>query len=65
MEKIPHFISNCILHLKCGYGIVQKYWPIWGLVSVSELNQNSDFDRTLLLLGNIYEALGSKISKLL
>ena len=30
-----------------GYGIGQKYPPIWVLVSVSDLNQNSGFGRTL------------------
>ena len=32
-----------------GYGIDQKYLPIWVLVSVSDLNQNSGFSRTLIL----------------
>ena len=32
------------------YGIGQKYLPIWVSVSVSDLNQNSGFGRTLLLL---------------
>ena len=51
MEKIPHAISNLILPLKCGfnigYGIGRKYRPIWVSVSVSGLNQNSGFGRTL------------------
>ena len=29
------------------YGIGRMYRPIWVLVSVSDLNQNSGFDRTL------------------
>ena len=46
---IPHTIGKCIFCLKfgfgIGYGIGPKYRPIW--VSVSDLNQNSGFDRTL------------------
>ena len=30
-----------------GYGIDQKYQPIWVSASVSDLNQDSDFGRTL------------------
>ena len=45
MEKIPNTIVNYILSLKCGfgigYGIGQKYQPIWVSVSVSDLNQNT------------------------
>ena len=52
MEKIPHTIGNYILPLKCGfdigYGISQKYRPIWVLVLVSDQNQNSGFGRTLM-----------------
>ena len=52
METIPHTISNYILPLKCGfgigYGIGRKYPPIWVSVSVSDLNQNCGFGRTLL-----------------
>ena len=51
METIPHTISNYILPLKCGfgigYGIGRKYPPIWVSVSVSDLNQNCGFGRTL------------------
>ena len=60
-EKIPHTIDNKIFPLKCGidYGICfgisygigysfsWKYRPIWVLVSVSDLNHNSGFSRTL------------------
>ena len=51
MEKIPQAISNQILPLKCGfgYGIGQKYWPIWVSVSVSDQNQNRGFGRTLTM----------------
>ena len=51
--KIPHAIGNYIFYLKCGfgigYGIGNKYQPIWVLVSVSvsDQNQNSGFGRTL------------------
>ena len=49
MERNPNAIGNQILPLKCsfdiGYGISQKYLPIW--VSVSDQNQNSGFSRTL------------------
>ena len=48
IEKILHTIVNQIFPLKCGfgigYGIGQKYQPIW--VSVSDRNQNSGFGRT-------------------
>ena len=41
--------------MKCGfsigYSIGRKYQPIWGLVSVSDLNQNSSFGRTLGIRG--------------
>ena len=51
MKKIPCTIGNYIFSLKCGfgigYGIGPKYWPIWVSVSVSNLNQNSGFSRTL------------------
>ena len=51
MEKIPHAIGNYILPLICsfgiGCGIGRKYLTIW--VSVSDLNQNSGFGRTLVL----------------
>jgi hypothetical protein len=50
METMPHTMSNYILPLKCGfgigYGIGRKYPPI--LVSVSDLNQNCGFGRTLV-----------------
>ena len=45
MKKIPPSISNYILYLKCGFGIGQKYRPIW--VTVSDLNQNRGFGHTL------------------
>ena len=49
IEKMPHTIGDQIFSLKCGfgidYGIGQKYRPIW--VSVSDLNQNNGFGRTL------------------
>ena len=52
MEKIPHTIGNYILPLKCGfgigYGIGRNYRTIWVSVSVSDLNQNSGFGRTLI-----------------
>jgi hypothetical protein len=52
METIPHIISNYILPLKCGFGIGysigRKYPPILVSVSVSDLNQNFGFGRTLL-----------------
>ena len=32
-----------------GYGIGQKYWPIRVSVSVLDLNQNSGFDRSLVI----------------
>ena len=41
IEKMPHTIG-------IGYGIGRKYRPIW--VSVSDLNQNSGFGRTLLVV---------------
>ena len=51
IEKIPHTIGNQIFPLKCGfgigYGIGRKYQPIQVSVSVSDLNQNSGFGRTL------------------
>ena len=54
MEKILYAIGNQILPLKwglgIGYGIGLKYWSIW--VSVSDLNQNSGFGRTLILTYN-------------
>ena len=47
MEKV----GNWIFPLKSGYGIgysiARKYRPIWVSVSVSDLNQNSGFRRTL------------------
>ena len=46
IEKVPHTIGNMIFPLKCGfgigYGISQKYQPIWVSVSL-DLNQNSGF----------------------
>ena len=59
--KIPHTIANWIFPLKCGfgisfgigYGISRKYQPIWVSVSVSDLNQNSGFGRTLLILEKV------------
>ena len=49
MEEMPDTIVNYILPLKCGfgYGIGQKYQPVWVSVSVLDLNQNSGFSRTL------------------
>ena len=49
IEKIPHTIGNQIFPLKSGfgYGIGRKYRPIWVSVSVSDLNQNRGFGRTL------------------
>ena len=51
MEKILDTIVTYILPLKygfgIGYGIGQKYPPIWVSVSVSDLNQNSGFGPTL------------------
>ena len=45
MKKIVLTIGNYILSLKfgfaMGYGIRWKYRPIWLLVSVSDLNENS------------------------
>ena len=50
-KKIPRTIGNQILPLKygfgIGYGIGQKYQPIWVWISVLDLNQNSSFGRTL------------------
>ena len=43
IEKMPHTIG-------IGYSIGQKYQPIWVSVSVSDLNQNSGFGRTLLVV---------------
>ena len=61
MEKIPYSVGNYILPLKCNfgisYGIGQKYLPIW--VSVSDLNQNSGFGRTLTEL--LRDALLKKV----
>ena len=41
-----------IPHKKCGfgisYGIGRKYWPMLVSVSVSDLNKNSGFGRTLV-----------------
>ena len=52
MKKIPRTIGNQIFSLKCGfgigYGIGRMYRPVW--VSVSDLNQNSGFGRTLVFL---------------
>ena len=51
MKKIASYSSYQILPLKCGFGIGydigREYWPIWVSVSVSELNQNDGFGRTL------------------
>ena len=50
----PNYFNICnkILPLNYGfgidYGIGQKYLPIWVSVSVSDLNQNSGFGRTLI-----------------
>jgi hypothetical protein len=53
MKKIFHtsYIS-ILVNLKfggfgMGYGIVRKYWPLWVLVSVLNLNQSSGFGRSL------------------
>jgi hypothetical protein len=53
MKKIFHtsYIS-ILVNLKfggfgMGYGIGRKYWPIWVLVSVLNLNQSSGFGRSL------------------
>ena len=46
-EKIPHTIGNQIFSLKCGFGVSQKYQPIQVSASISDLNQNSGFGRTL------------------
>ena len=35
--------------MKCGFGISRKYQSIWVPVSISDLNQNSGFSRTLVL----------------
>ena len=44
-------INPDLSHLKCGfgigYGIGQKYQPIWVSVLVLDLNQNNVFSRTL------------------
>ena len=60
MKKIPPSISNYILYLKCGfgigYGIGRKYWPMWVLVSVSDLNQNG-LGRTLVDNANDHKEL--------
>ena len=51
-KKKPNAIGNEILHSKCsfgiGYGIGQKYLPIWVSVSVSDRNHYCDFGRTLI-----------------
>ena len=51
MKKNPILLATKFFSLKCGfgigYGIGQKYWPIWVAVSVSDLNQNIGFGRTL------------------
>ena len=39
MKKIPDAIINMIFFLKCSFG--------YSIVLVSDLNQNSDFGRTL------------------
>ena len=67
MEEIPHAISNQILPLKCGfgigYGIGRKYNPIWVSVSVSDLNQNSGFGRTLICTESVLVQLGLSCGK--
>ena len=51
MKKIPHTIANQIFSLNCGfgtgYGIGQKYGPIWVSVLVLDINQNRGFSCTL------------------
>jgi hypothetical protein len=51
MEKIPHTIDKYTFCWKYGFGIGygtgQKYPPIWVAVSVSNLDQNRGFGRTL------------------
>ena len=53
IEQIPHTIGNYIFPLKCGfsigYGIDQKYQPIWVSVLASDLIQAS----TVLLIKEI------------
>ena len=51
MEKIPHtaYVS-VLIHLKFGgFGNCRKYRPIRVSFSVSDLNQNSGFGRSLTL----------------
>ena len=45
-KKIPHAILPLNCSFGIGYGIGQKYLPIW--VTVSGLNQNCGFGCTLL-----------------
>ena len=50
MNRVYKLTKSCVFcsvrpKFGIGYGIGQKYCPIW--VSVSDLNQNSDFSRTL------------------
>ena len=65
MGKIPHKIFPLKCGFDIGYGIGRKYRPIWVSVSVSDLNQNSGFGRTLLtsveLLSFDFGVLKSKI----
>ena len=51
MKKMLCTIGNQIFSfgISIGYGIGWKYRPIWISVSVSDLNQNSSFGRTLHL----------------
>ena len=63
IEKISHTIDNYIFPLKygfgIGYGIGQKYQPIWVWISVLDLNQNSSFGRTLHSCNNAYSEMVS------
>ena len=49
MGKMPHKIFPLKCSFGIGYGIGRKYRPMWISVSVSDLNQNSGFSRTLFL----------------
>ena len=48
--KMPHEIFPLKFSFSIGYGIGPKYLPIWVLVSVLNLNQNSGFIRTLNII---------------
>ena len=47
MGEIPHKIFSLKCSFGIGYGIGRKYLPILVSVSVSDLNQNNGFGRTL------------------